>query len=217
MAYTPLNRIKTNLYTPGGEYIFKTSQEGYAGPFHRYYDGRVFTGKSPNDQFIEELVPVNELENLNSPLEIQQASFPQDPDPLIDKEKWNSDLNRVYTILKTGNPTLIPSVKLPTPYSYTPSDQDYQIGEVTRYFTKKTNELKYVEVNRETYQNFYNQQSGYAWQFYLSFSLPWQITGDKQEVETTNRNIVSLVEKRLKIQGLPAFLKYDYLKFYKTA
>jgi hypothetical protein len=215
MPYVPKNRITTSLYTPGGEFTLLTTRESYTGYYHRYYTGELFTGKSPDDQFVEQLVEFIQTEEENNSSESQIAIFPEDPDPLVDKDNWNPGLNSTYTYLKTGSTTPVQKQKLPSLYRYTPTDQDYNLGEITRYFTKKTNELKYIEVSKETYENFLNQQAGYAWEYYIAFNLPWQISGNKKEVETTNRNITQLTQKRLKIQGLPEFLKYDYLKFYK--
>ena len=215
MPYVPKNRIETDLYTSGGEYVFRTSRESYTGYYHRYYDGKFYTGKTPDDQFIKELIILDKIEQEDTGLDIEGAFFPEDPDPIIDKEKWDPGLNNTYTYLRTGNTGQGWKQKLPQLYLYTPSDQDYQVGEIIRYFTKKTNELKYTEVDQQTYQNFFNQQTGYAWEFYIAFQLPWQISGERQEVETTNRNITQLTQRRLEIQGLPEYLKYDYLKFYK--
>lgn len=218
MPYVPLNRIKTNLYTTGQEFVLAETGQEYTGFYHSYYDGRFFTGKSPDDQNILELVRnVDSNSSFQESSDIEVYTSGRGLNSARITEDWNLNVIQGYKAAKNQPLVKEAALKTPTLYTYTPSDQDYQIGEVTRYFTKKTNELKYIEVNRGTYQNFYNQQPGYAWNFYIAFSLPWQIAGDKQEVETTNQNMTLLVQKRLSIQGLPEFLKYDYLKFYKES
>ena len=54
--YIPKNRIKTNLQTNGGEYIIKSTKKDYIGFYHELYNGTFFTGKTPNEQGIEELI-----------------------------------------------------------------------------------------------------------------------------------------------------------------
>jgi len=218
MPYVPLNRIKTNLFTSGRELQFLETGEEYTGYYHQYYDGRYFTGKSPDAEFIQELEPISESTATfqeSSEIEVYTSGRGLYSNQLV--EEWDLNLIQTYRQVAGNSLTQNQKSRLPQPYFYTPTDQDYQVGEIIRYFTKKTNELKYIEVNQQTYQNFFNQQTGYAWEFYIAFQLPWQISGVKQEVETTNRNITQLTQRRLEIQGLPEYLKYDYLKFYKES
>jgi hypothetical protein len=56
--YIPKNKIKTNLYTEGKEYVFPISNVVYIGYYHKLYDGRIFTGKTPNDFNVKELIPI---------------------------------------------------------------------------------------------------------------------------------------------------------------
>ena len=218
MPYIPLNRIKTNLFTSGRELQFLETGEEYIGHYHRYYDGRYFTEKSPDVEFIQELELISESTATfqeSSEVEVYTSGRGLYSNQLV--EEWDLNLIQTYRQVAGNSLTQNQKSKLPQPYFYTPSDQDYQVGEIIRYFTKKTNELKYTEVDQQTYQNFFNQQAGYAWEFYIAFQLPWQISGERQEVEATNRNITQLTQRRLGIQGLPEYLKYDYLKFYKES
>ena len=53
------------------------------------------------------------------------------------------------------------------------------------------------------------------WQLYLPFNLPWQITGDKEQVARTNKNIVDLTSQRLRLAKFGDYLNNNYLKYYK--
>jgi hypothetical protein len=55
MPYIPLNRIQTNLFTAGNEYYNPAEKKPYQGYYHRYYNGRIFTGKTPYNQPSQEL------------------------------------------------------------------------------------------------------------------------------------------------------------------
>jgi len=215
MPYIPKSKILTNLYTTGGEYIIKATQENYTGYYHKYYNDTVYTGRTPDDQYIQQLEVVQKIESFQTSLESVGATFVEDPDPEINTQQWNSGMNSLYTLLKTGNANQVWKQKLPQPYIYTPSEQDYNLGEIRRYFVKKTNELRYVEVDQKTHNSILSQDSTYAWQYYIAFNLPWLIAGDKTKVATVNKNMVDLTQQTYNIRGLSEFLKQDYLKFYK--
>ena len=61
-----------------------------------------------------------------------------------------------------------------------PSESDYRIGTITRYFTKKTNEVN-AKVFEITEDDFNNQNNLYD---YVSFK--WRISGKKLEVNRDN-------------------------------
>ena len=61
-----------------------------------------------------------------------------------------------------------------------PSESDYRIGTITRYFTKKTNEVN-AKVFEITEDDFNNQNNLYD---YVSFE--WRISGKKLEVNRDN-------------------------------
>jgi len=48
MAYIPQNKIQTNLYTSGGEFKYLNSTLIYVGAYHKLYNGKYFTGATPN-------------------------------------------------------------------------------------------------------------------------------------------------------------------------
>jgi hypothetical protein len=79
MAYYPKNKIKTNLYTSGGEFIIFNTKEKYIGPYHKLYNGKFFTGTTPNSLNSLELIPVIEpASDEDSDLAFQsQLKYPQ--------------------------------------------------------------------------------------------------------------------------------------------
>lgn len=79
MAYYPKNKIKTNLYTSGGEFIIFNTKEKYIGPYYKLYNGKLFTGATPNSPNSLELIPVTGLSSdKDSDLARQsQPKYPQ--------------------------------------------------------------------------------------------------------------------------------------------
>ncbi len=220
--YIPKNRIKTNLYTPGNEFVIKSNNENYTGFYYSLYNGKFFTGKTQNDSNKRELILFQVPENEGTPDQPQILSstnvialFLEDPDPLVNKEIWNQKDIVTYLNLQgkstiDDNPQIIPQQHYPNP-----NVEEYALGTFTRYFCVKLNQPIYTELSKETYEALVKRDQNYLWQAYQPFKLQWTITGKSQEVFNTNRNIVLLAEKRQYLRGFGRFLKENYLKFYK--
>lgn len=201
MAYYPLNRIVTNRYTPGNEFIIRSTNKPYTGYYWENYEGQYFTGKTPNDPSPLELIPIPKQTPLNTPNVILYVT--------------SSIINSDYNSLKKIN---VESTFF-TPISYfpTPTENEYKIGIFDRYFLTKANENTYLEVNKSTYNDIKNKSPKWSWELYIPFNMPWVLTGDKDKVYNTNGNMVRLTEQRLNRSGLNLFLKDNYLKFYKES
>jgi hypothetical protein len=218
--YIPKNRIITDLKTSPNEFVYKGTNIFYNGSYWKSYDGRFFTGKNPNE------IPTQEIESnpimagdrdITSPLSqtsILFIDYVETPSEGITQS--NLSIVGDYSILKKINLNN-PEVKLlPSQYYPTPTQNDYNLGAFPRYFVVKANENVYLEVNKDTYDSINNQSPNWAWEFYIPFTMLWTLTGERDTVFITNRNITQLTEQRLKRRGLQEFLKRNYLKFYKT-
>lgn len=197
--YYPLSQISTNLYTNGDEFVLLISNEPYLGYYWKNSKGEYFTGKTPQDTPTQQLTPIPvSLESLN--------------DNFIYTELVPGavDVNQ-YTLITS----LYQQTQIPTYSPNIPTQQNYEVGEFRRYFCKKTNELIYLEINKDTYDKLINKNSTIAYQYYQPFNIPWQLTGDKEQVFKTNRNIVELTIKQLKLSQFDLYLKKDYTKYYK--
>ena len=56
--YIPKNKIKTNLYTRGDEYQNTATGINYTGYYWKMYDGKIYTGKNPNEKPTIELIDI---------------------------------------------------------------------------------------------------------------------------------------------------------------
>lgn len=197
MPYYPLSQIKPNLYTNGDEFTLSSTGENYIGYYFKTSDGKYFTGRNQND------LP-------NQPLSLNTPSLPSLPlstpfieNIIVDNTDYstinNIDLDKI-TIIPTYAPTF-------------PTQQDYQIGEFRRFFCKKTNEIQYVEIQQEMYTKLVSRDPQVLWSLYFPFNIPWVITGDKEKVARTNRNIVELTMKQFKLPRFNDYLKNDYTKY----
>jgi len=194
MPYFPLSQVKTNL-SSNGEFALVGSQKIYYGLYWKTSTGKYFTGKTPQDLPTREILPI--AQSVIATDDIESS-------PSLDSINYN---NIKITPTQYSN---IPQ------YSPTqPTLQDYQNGEFIRYFCKKYNEVLYIEIDQPQYDRLVVKNPDILWQLYLPFKLPWQITGDKEQVARTNKNIVDLTSQRLKLPKLGEYINFNYLKYYK--
>lgn len=219
--YIPKNRIKTNLYTPGNEFVIKETGENYTGYYHQFYTGVYITGKTPNEKPNLELIKnssqTNGIEEATSKdpsngSGFQQYSSNYDGDFKNKSETSMKDLDTYHKVKNVG----FEKVRLlPQQYYPTPTKDDYNLGVFTRYFVIKANEIKYIEVDETTYKKIKNQDPKWSHTLYIPFKLQWTLTGDKVKVYETNKNIVLIESRKLKKPGLNLFLRDNYLQFYQ--
>jgi hypothetical protein len=205
--YFPKSQIKTNLYS-NGEYLYLDTNESYIGSYYKISTGQTFTGKSPdNPPNIEIILDPDIIVVNNKIINIDSSGQPsQTKITYIEPEFFSA--NQKYI-----SPILIERF-LPIFNQTTPSQQDYTLGSFTRYFCKKTNELKYIEINKETHDKLKIKDSQIAWDLYEPQLIVWQINGDKEKTFLANKNNIALLEKRQKWYGFSQYLKEDYLKYY---
>jgi hypothetical protein len=198
--YYPLSQIKTNLHTNGGEFVISSTKENYIGYYFKTSAGEYFTGRNQNDLPNQPLTPSDILSPSTSPV-VESITV----------ENINI-FNVEYDILKNTdvNQTTLLPIYAPT----IPTPQDYQVGEFRRFFCKKTNEIQYIEIDPKQYSLLTNKDSQILWQIYFPFNIPWSISGQVDVVARTNKNIVELTMKQLKLPRFNDYLKNDYLKYF---
>ena len=217
--YIPKNKIKTNLYTRNNEFQYLSSGKEYTGYYHKLHTGKFYTGKTPNDKPVEEIIksPNNEAQWNNTPLtgEGYYVNYVDNYDGEIIPNQYQNmgDIN-TYNSLKDINMDNI--LQIPTSYYPKPTQEDYNLGGFIRYFCVKINEDIFLEIDKKTYDALTNQKGDWLWQLYTPFQLLWTISGTKKYIEKTNFYMTLLQEKRLRRRGLQEFLRNNYLKFYPS-
>tara|TARA_Y100000114_G_scaffold87882_1_gene81241 strand:- start:2729 stop:3586 length:858 start_codon:yes stop_codon:yes gene_type:complete len=193
--YFPKSQITTDLYTNGTDYVIAGTEIDYTGYYFKTSEGRFYTGKNPNDPPIQEL-------------EIRVVNPTEDPEE-GDAGAYGKDtalylIPDAYGKAAGISPQAIP----PNPPKQTvniPTEQNYSLGEFQRYFASKDNEIDYIEIDLDQYKKFVNEESDVDYNLYSVFSLPWLITGNRNEVINVNKKTVERVSKNLNLVG---FLSY---------
>jgi len=221
MPYYPLSQIKTNLYTNGNEFVTNVNNPDtvYKGYYWKTSSGKYFTGKTPQDNPNTELFLIPQIDfnqysdtvisvTLNSIItnggnEINGGDNAEEGDPAV--------LN--YIALKNIPEDSVQFLPYYNPQQ--PTQQDYQNGEFRRFFCKKTNEILYIEINKDQYDKLIAKDPQILWQLYVPFNITWQLTGDEQQVARVNKNMVELAIKNLKLPKFNLYIKEDYTKYYQ--
>lgn len=206
--YYPNSQIKTNIYTNGGELVFKANNEDYIGFYWKTSDGKFYTGKNPQDKSIQELIQISSLSNPSTSNQTSEA-FEVKPQPNLIS---NTDLSLRYNKL---NNKLLGDKIIPNSYNPFPTQEEYTLGEFTRYFCKKANEYTYTEINKDNFTKLSTKDNSYLWQLYIPFKFQWTISGEEKTVYNLNKNITQYMMNKFKLNMLNKFLKEDYLKFWK--
>lgn len=209
--YFPKSQIKTNIYTNGGEYILSTTKEEYKGYYYKLSNGKLYTGKSPNNKPNILLLPGTKLND-------SQSSYSQNAPP--NNIIISNSVEEGYEIYPSMNFKLYPQNRnyiprgIPQYNPTTPNPPDYELGMFQRYFCKKNNELIYIEIDKSTQQQLNSQNPQIAWDLYSAVSLNWYLKGDKEKIFNVNKNLVSLIETQQKWYGFSQYFKDNYLKYY---
>ena len=204
--YYPKSQIKTNLFTSGNEYVYLGTNNLYSGSYFITGDGKIFTGKNSNDK------PNNPLEavsiNLNDfPIDNPELEeFPDSYNIIDDDYYWAKQINLNDTT---------PFPKPPIQIQPLPTPNNYNIGEIQRYFTSKINEVKYTEINESQYNSFVSKDSTVQHSLYIAFQLPWVITGNRSNTYNVNMKTVNRVQKNFKLQGFKSYFKGRYDQLFK--
>ena len=195
--YYPKSQIKTDLYTNGGQYALSTSNQDYKGYYYEISNGEKYTGRNPQDG-------PNIL--LTEPLSINN--------PTISNTTTQTPTQQIIYTVNESVSISLPNRTIPQFNPTIPTDSDKSLGVFSRYFCKKTNELIYLEINKQTYDQLNNKNPNIAWDLYTPQLVLWQIKGDQEQTYLANKNNVSLLEQKQKWYGFSQYFKEDFSKYY---
>jgi hypothetical protein len=222
--YYPKSQVKTGLYTNGNEYALITTQKNYIGYYFETSSGKKYTGKNPNNTAIELIpatsFPIEQIPSNNT--SIQTNDFIAETivttvnysTPNLNSEEnikysINSADSGIYSIINNAKSRAIPQFGL----TY-PTDQEKQKGVFTRYFCKKNNELRYLEITKSTYDRLINKNDNIAWDLYTAASLQWRITGDVNQTYSSNQASAFQVEGQSNFPGFSQYFRNNFLQYY---
>ena len=193
--YYPKSQIKLNLYTNGGEFILSITNQPYQGYYYEISTGQQYTGKNPQDG-----------PNINLLL------IPHDPNEAFLGVGERKDMPITFDLPYDQSPQNIRFIPLFNPTLPTP--QDNQNGQFNRYFCKKNNETRYLEIDKDTYQQLQKRDPKIAWDLYTPIIVLWIIQGNQTQVYNSNKATVQAIETNAKWGGFSQYFQEKYLKYY---
>jgi hypothetical protein len=195
--YYPKSQIKTNLYTNGNEFSLSTTKEGYTGYYYETSTGQQYTGKNPQD---------------GPNISLQQSD--SYPNPII--ENQSTPPEEIVLLQSTDyiDPNILTTRALPVFNPTTPTSQDNQNGQFSRYFCKKNNETRYLEIDQNTYKQLQSRDPKIAWDLYTPAIVLWIIQGNQTQVFNSNKATVQAIETNSKWNGFTQYFQDKFLKYY---
>jgi hypothetical protein len=189
--YYPKSQVKTNLYSQK-EYQNTSTQELYQGPYYETSSGKKYTGKFPGDGANILLVKTYSDSPNGSPFILQDFNQSSPNDLVIpDVTSLNYYDYSFDSFVRS----------VPQYYTPFPTPQETQQGSIIRYFCKKGNEYRYIEINKETYNKLFSQDKTVAWDLYTPISLQWST------VSNTSSPPTSYFENQLGWVGFSRYVK----------
>ena len=218
MTYIPKSQIKPNQFTPGGKWYYVKNNSSYTGNYYLLSNGKAFTGNNPNSPPNDEIVqksPIQSSQNVldysNIPLAVEYAD--NWSGYTFEQQTQNAKDLELYGILTDIDYNLIRS--RPQNISTKPSSENYEAGLFKRYFVTRINQLEFIEINQETYDNIVSQNPVWMWEDYIPFLLNWYIKGDIDRVFNNNKGSIFLAEKDISRKGLENYLSKNYLEYFE--
>lgn len=195
--YFPKSQIQTDLYTKGGEFINFKTLENYIGYYYQTSNGKKYSGKNPTDTpSFELLTSISNTDNLDTELETNNfwtSNFTQYK-PNIDKTISKSPPKQTYPVV---------------------TDANYSLGEFQRYFLKKSNETKFLEISKADYNRYVDKVDSVPYELYIPTQISWALTGDKNQVYQVNKTTVEKTEREQSLYGFTQYFKDKFTQFYK--
>jgi hypothetical protein len=203
--YYPKSQIKPNIFTNGNELITSINNQPYSGYYYEISNGNQYTGKNPQDGPNLLLIPILVPFNPSEPPHQADISFEDGPIILSNIDSQYEPTSQFITrSIPLFNPTL------PTP-------QDNQNGQFNRYFCKKNNETRYLEIDKNTYQQLQKRDPKIAWDLYTPIIVLWIIQGNQTQVFNSNKATVQAIETNAKWGGFSQYFQDKFLKYYLSS
>jgi hypothetical protein len=215
--YYPKHQIVEDLHTNGGEFKPINSNENYTGSYYATSDNEYYTGKNPEDGPNVRLIllspgtsPIN---NITGSYKNNNTSFIMDPESEpVGEHMYIEDIDyyKARNLEDRGDAPRPPkkSINIPT-------EKDYNEGVFYRFFVKKGNEGQFIEVSLDEYNLFNNQDSSVDYNLYIPIKIIWNLKGKEEEVYTSNKATVSLLEQRNQLFGFTLFFKGKFSKYWR--
>lgn len=203
IRYYPASKVITNLDSSNAK-LLDVNGVVYKGKYYVTYDGKAFSGATPQEGPNEPLLQYEELSA--SPA---LAKLNTNVSTKIQEKVGAKFVSRV-----PGKPNF---------FYPQPTEDDYRKGYLIRYFTKKENERGFItEISKDEFESINNGTADYDISIYLTTKILWKISGPLNSQRKSQYNIIpGIVETNQRLTeeankffvGIIDFIGGDYAKF----
>jgi hypothetical protein len=203
--YYPKSQVKTNLYTNGGEYIVLNTNTSYKGYYYETSTGEYFSGRTPNEIPSFKLIKDIAYETSGESSIPSSFGFENDNFYLIE-DGYARSTNLSFNQKAPSSPKQTYPVL---------TDNDYKLGEFQRYFLKKGNETKFLEISLEDYRKYVNRDKDVMFELYTPIQINWILTGEEKQVYQVNQSIIARAEREQNLPGFTQYFRGKFAQFYR--
>ncbi len=199
--YIPQNRVISNLYTKGGEFVKIGTKENYVGYYHKTYQNRFFSGKTSNSSNVFEIVPTPE-DYGGGPeafLEEQGETF-GDGDAgdgyAVELSIHQTPIynNSTYRNISDINSNFEIDIKIKS-YTHIPTQDEIEKGVFDMFLVIHSNTKKVTQISKQLFEQIQDTSDEGIKALYTVITLPWVIKGEESKVYQTNLNSVKSAQK----------------------
>lgn len=212
LRYYPSSKVLTDQNTSGGE--FSIDGKSYKGKYYVTYDGKYYSGKSPEtgpSKLLTKGVPVY------SEVPINRVNL-----ELLDQEQVIKKNSSQFSSGTSKN--RIPGK--PNTHYPQPTPNDYRRGYIIRYFIKKENQKGFItEISQEEYNSVVNGRADYDTSLYQTAKILWKLTGPLRSQRQSQYNIIpGIIDTNQRLTettnktflGITEFIGGEYDKFARS-
>jgi hypothetical protein len=207
--YYPKSQIKTNLYTQGGEFSIASTGQDYKGYYYMTSNGQAYSGKTPSD------IPTQLLQTIAQNLSLSATARDAEPGLGVSSTPDSSFFLLPPSYIASTKIDISTSPSAPKQSYPIVTENDYKLGEFQRYFLKKGNETKFLEISLEDYRKYVNRDRDVLFELYIPIQINWVLTGDKDQVYKVNQAIVAKAEREQNLPGFTQYFRDKFTQFYK--
>lgn len=203
LRYYPTSKVLTNQVTSVLQFL-DSNGKPYAGKYYLTYDGKAYSGPSPQVGPSEPLTRVVE--------------YPASP--ILSSMKFTEAQKSDIAIKTRVNSTRIPGK--PNSFFPQPTEEDYRRGYIIRYFTKKENETIIIEISEQEFNDISNGSVDYDIRIYQTTKILWKLTGPLKSQRKSQYNIIpGIIDTNQRLTeasnktflGIVDFIGGEYAKF----
>tara|TARA_Y100001963_G_scaffold41514_1_gene58161 strand:- start:568 stop:2283 length:1716 start_codon:yes stop_codon:yes gene_type:complete len=169
MTYIPKSQIQQVVTVSDKELVYKSNNQPFSGQYMKTSNGQMFAGwNNLNIKDSEELTYsdnfIQGMKKAISGNSQKTLSF------TVDAQEYGNQKRPIKSFLNNVN--VIPVVK------NRPLLTDYTRGWFVRYFIKRFNSFKYIEVSKTTYESLISKDGRYDHNLYEQGNIKWHIKGN---------------------------------------